>query len=89
MGRESLVGPMLERDTRRLYRTLKKHVLSREVLRSLQEPLNVALCSVGLFVCLMVLGMPASEVLKLMSPSMTNHVTPRSGLEYELTALSA
>lgn len=41
MGREAQVGPLLEGGTRRLRRALKREVLSREALASLQEALLI------------------------------------------------
>jgi ATP-binding cassette subfamily C protein len=40
-GREQLVGPLLEEDTGKLNRQLRKRVLSREALRALQELFTV------------------------------------------------
>jgi len=64
-GREPLVGPLLEDDTRRLYKAYRKRVLSREVLRSLQEPVLVSFAVLLLFACLRVLGLGAQEALVL------------------------
>ena len=38
-GRESLMGPLLEDDTLRIKKTLRKQVVGREALRTLQEPI--------------------------------------------------
>jgi ATP-binding cassette subfamily C protein len=64
-GREPLVGPLLEDDARRLYKAQRKHVLSREVLRSLQEPVLVSVALVLLFASLRVFEMGAQEALVL------------------------
>ena len=64
-GREPLVGPLLEADTRRLYKAQRTHVLSREVLRSLQEPVLVSFAVLLLFACLRVLGLGTQEALVL------------------------
>jgi ATP-binding cassette subfamily C protein len=61
-ARESLMGPLLEDDTRRLKKALRKQVLSKEALQALQEPILVTFCGLGLIVGHLVLGMPASEV---------------------------
>jgi ATP-binding cassette subfamily C protein len=64
-ARESLIGPLLERDTRRLDRQLRKSVLSKETLRALQEPILVGVIAVGLYLCITALAMPVSSVLVL------------------------
>jgi ATP-binding cassette subfamily C protein len=61
-ARESLMGPLLEDDTRHLKKALRKQVLSKEALQALQEPILVAFCGLGLIVGHLALGMPASEV---------------------------
>jgi ATP-binding cassette subfamily C protein len=61
-ARESLVGPLLEDDTHRLKKALRKQVLSKEALQALQEPILVTFCGLGLIVGRLTLGMPASEV---------------------------
>ncbi|MCH7867813.1 MAG: ABC transporter ATP-binding protein [Myxococcales bacterium] len=48
MRREHLVGPLLEADTQRLKRAMRKEVLAHESLKGLQEPLTFVL----LLVCL-------------------------------------
>ncbi len=61
-GREQLLGPLLENDTHRLNRALRRYVLSREALRALQEPIVLFLV-LGIFVVAhAVLGMPLAEV---------------------------
>ncbi len=52
MARETLLGPVLEKETRRLNKALRREVLSREVLRALQEPLIVAVLTAGLYLAL-------------------------------------
>ena len=64
-GKEPLVGPLLEEDTRRLFKAQRKQVLSKEVLRSLQEPLLVTFATLLLYVCMGVLALPAQEALIL------------------------
>jgi ATP-binding cassette subfamily C protein len=48
MGRERLVTPILEQDTRRLHKALRKRILSSEAVIALQEPLIGTLLLVGL-----------------------------------------
>lgn len=49
MGREPLVGPLLEHETESLNRALQKQVLSKEAVRALQEPLLVMSLTGGLY----------------------------------------
>jgi len=65
MDREVLVGPLLEREARRLDRALRGEVLSKEGLRSLQEPLVVGTLAAGLYLALGRWGLPVSSVLML------------------------
>jgi ATP-binding cassette subfamily C protein len=51
-GRESLIGPLLEHDTRRLNRELRRRVLSKEALIALQDPLIVLFIAIGIYVAL-------------------------------------
>lgn len=52
MARETLVGPLLERETQRLNRALRREVLSKEMLRALQDPLVVVVLTGGLYLAL-------------------------------------
>ena len=65
-AKEPLVGPLLEDDTRRLNKALRKQVLGKEVLHILQEPILVAFCLLFLWVGLRWAGMPTEQVLLLM-----------------------
>jgi ATP-binding cassette subfamily C protein len=69
-GREESIGPLLAEDTRRLNKQLRKRVLSKEALRTLQEALLVSLICAGLYVALEVQGMALSGVLVLILTSM-------------------
>jgi ATP-binding cassette subfamily C protein len=51
-GRESLIGPLLEHDTRRLNRELRRRVLSKEALIALQDPLIILFIAIGIYVAL-------------------------------------
>ncbi len=64
-GREGLVGPLLEGDTRRLYKAQRKRVLSRELLRAVQEPLIVTFAVLLLFASLRLVGLAPEEALIL------------------------
>lgn len=46
-GREVLIEPLLERDTLKLNRALRRRVFSKEALRALQEPLIVSILLLG------------------------------------------
>jgi len=64
-GRESLMSPLLEDDALRLKKALKKQVVGREALRTLQEPILIFFLGAGLLVGIQVAGMPASGALVL------------------------
>jgi len=65
MAREDLVGPLLERETRRLNRALEREVFSKQALRAAQEPMFAALAGLGLYLALTRWGMPLSAVMML------------------------
>ena len=65
MGRENLLGPLLEVETRRLNRALELEVLSHAAMRALQEPMIVLVLAAGVYAALTVLVMPLSTVLIL------------------------
>ncbi|NRA98074.1 MAG: ABC transporter ATP-binding protein, partial [Planctomycetes bacterium] len=65
-GRESLVGPMLEADALRLRKALRKQVLSREAMRTLQEPMVILFCGLGLLLAIQVLQMDAAAAFLMM-----------------------
>jgi len=65
MARESLVGPLLERDTIRLNKVMRKLVFSKEVVRSLFEPITVTCLATGLFLAVSFWGIPLASLLVL------------------------
>lgn len=65
MGRQMLLGPLLEQETERLDRSLRGEVLSKEGMRALQEPILVGTLALGLFLALSRFGMPAPTLLVL------------------------
>jgi ATP-binding cassette subfamily C protein len=65
MARETLVGPLLERETCRLNRAFQREVLSKEVLRALHEPLAVASLAGGLYVTLTRWALPLDSLILL------------------------
>jgi ATP-binding cassette subfamily C protein len=52
MARETLIAPLLEKETQRLNKALRREVLSREILRALQEPLLIISLAGGLYLAL-------------------------------------
>jgi ATP-binding cassette subfamily C protein len=64
-AKEPLVGPLLEEDTRRLNKALRKKVLGKEVLHVLQEPIMVGFCLLFLWAGLRWAGMPTEQVVLL------------------------
>jgi ATP-binding cassette subfamily C protein len=64
-GREEQVGPLLEHETQRLNRQLRRKVLSKEALRALQEPFVVVFICLGLWVGVESLKMPLSSLTVL------------------------
>jgi ATP-binding cassette, subfamily C, bacterial len=65
MAREGLVGPLLEEETHRLNRALRREVLSKETLKALQEPLVVGSLAGGLYIALTRWGLPFDAVVLL------------------------
>jgi ATP-binding cassette subfamily C protein len=61
-AREPLVGELLENDTKRLNRALRKQVLAREALAVSHEPLAMAFILAGVWVAVRLVNMPASEI---------------------------
>jgi ATP-binding cassette subfamily C protein len=61
-AREHLVGDLLESDTRRLNRALRKQVLAREALTVSHEPLAIAFILAGVWVAVRMVNMPAAEI---------------------------
>jgi ATP-binding cassette subfamily C protein len=65
MAREALSGPLLEADTKRLNRAFRREVLSKEMLRALQEPLAVIALAVGLYLAFTRWALPMDRVILL------------------------
>jgi ATP-binding cassette subfamily C protein len=65
MARESLVGPLLEEETHRLNRALRREVSSKETLKALQEPLVVGALAGGLYVAMTRWGLPLDALILL------------------------
>jgi|SRR5215468_856261 len=65
MGREHLLGPLLEAETQRLNRALELEVLSRAAMKALQDPLMVGVLAAGIYVALTVFALPLSTIIML------------------------
>ncbi len=65
MGREALVGPMLEAETRQLDRALRREVLSKQGIQALQDPLMIAFLATGLYAAQTRLALPLATVVML------------------------
>jgi ATP-binding cassette subfamily C protein len=65
MARESRADALMAKNTKRLNKALQKQVLSKEVLKAVQEPLFVALLAIGLYVVSVFLRFPLATVLVL------------------------
>jgi len=65
MAREGRADSVLEKKTTRLNKALQKQVLSKEVLKAVQEPLFVAFLAIGLYVVLLYWHLPLSTLMVL------------------------
>jgi ATP-binding cassette subfamily C protein len=62
MARESLMGPLLERDTRRLKKVMRRQVLSKEALKAVQGPMTSIFAAAGVFYAWNTWEMPLAEL---------------------------
>ena len=65
MAREDLADVVLETETNRLNKSLRKQVFSKEALKSLQEPLFTAFLLLGIYVTIVYWALPLSSILFL------------------------
>jgi len=65
MGRERLLGPLLESETQHLNRALELAVLNKAAMRALQEPLMVIVLGAGIYAALTILTMPLATIIML------------------------
>ena len=65
MGQESLVGSLLEAETRQLNRALQREVASKEAMYALQDPLMIAFLAIGLYAAQSRLSLPLATVIIL------------------------
>jgi ATP-binding cassette subfamily C protein len=63
MARETQVALLLEKETRRLNRALRREVLSKEALKALQEPFTVAALAGGAYVVLTYWAVPLKTLI--------------------------
>ncbi len=63
MAREEAAEKLLEKKTLELREALQRQVFSKEALRALQEPLSTIFFALGLYVALVLLNLPLSNVL--------------------------
>jgi ATP-binding cassette, subfamily C, bacterial len=63
MARETQVALLLEKETRRLNRALRREVFSKEVLKALQEPFIVAALAGGMYVALTYWAVPLKTLI--------------------------
>ena len=63
MYREHLAERVLEKKTMELKKALQRQVFAKEALRALQEPLTTIFFTIGLYIALVVLKLPLSNVL--------------------------
>ena len=65
MAREALFHSLLESETKKLNKAIRRQVLSREALRASQEPMLTILVAIGLYVALVKWEMPFATVMVL------------------------
>ncbi|WP_447971248.1 ABC transporter ATP-binding protein [Nitrospira sp. M1] len=65
MAREALFSSLLESETKKLNKAIRKQVISREALRASQEPMLTILVAIGLYMALVKWGMPFATVMVL------------------------
>jgi ATP-binding cassette, subfamily C, bacterial len=65
MGREKLAVTLLEKKTNRLNKALQKQVLSKEVLRAIQEPAILVFAAVGLYFAMVYWQVPLATIMVL------------------------
>ncbi|MCA9472530.1 MAG: ABC transporter ATP-binding protein/permease [Nitrospirales bacterium] len=65
MAREALFSSLLESETKKLNKAIRRQVMSREALRASQEPMLTILVAIGLYVALVKWEMPFATVMVL------------------------
>jgi ATP-binding cassette subfamily C protein len=82
-GRETLIGPLLEEDTRKLNKALRKQVSSKESLHALQEPILVVFACIGIYVGARIGVAPASLLVLVLLFARTLGVMNRMQRKYQ------
>lgn len=62
MARESLMSPLLERETRRIEKTVRQQILAREGLRAVEVPLSGVFVAAGIYLAVTWWGVPVAEL---------------------------
>lgn len=65
MGRERLIGPLLDRDAQRLNKALRKKVLARTAFKSLQDPMIFIFLAVGVYAAVNLAAIPLPSIILL------------------------
>jgi ATP-binding cassette subfamily C protein len=65
MARENLANAVLAAETEELNRALRKEVFSKEVLKSVQEPLSTLMIAIGIYIALLYWKLALPKVLML------------------------
>lgn len=88
MGREQLADSLLETDTVKLNRAMRKEVYSKAMLKSLQEPILILLIAAGLYAALGLwsLELPAVMVLVFLLARLLNQLGKVQRKHQELVA---
>ncbi|NOT58242.1 MAG: ABC transporter ATP-binding protein [Deltaproteobacteria bacterium] len=63
MAKETQVSLLIEKETRRLNRALRREVFSKEVLKALQEPIIVSALAAGMYVALTYWAVPLKTLI--------------------------
>ena len=62
MARESLLGPLVERDARKIEKTTRRKILANEATRAIQFPMNAAFAAAGIYVAITYWEVPTAEL---------------------------
>jgi ATP-binding cassette subfamily C protein len=65
MARESLMGPLLEKDTKRLKKAMRTQVLTKEALKAVQTPMTAVFGAIGIYVAKTYWDVPVADMLML------------------------
>jgi ATP-binding cassette subfamily C protein len=62
MARESHLGPLVEKDAKRLNKLIRKDILAKEAVRAIQQPVNATFAALGIFIALTYWQVPLPEL---------------------------